>query len=170
MSYLANSDHRMSIFYPYVKDFSNSKAVFKLTAIDGSLDKELLHKYTPTPIEGDILSKIACSTFKEVLDKNNEFKVDHYATIVGANYLVIKDIRSFLEENLNTLKPKQSKVYKWLYNIKNNDFKLNNELVFIFKYINSLTNLSDNKEHIKNIIALLTAMRAMRVKDKTSFC
>lgn len=147
--------------------FEVSRPIFKLTmARDGDTVSanmsNPIHKFTPTPIEGDCLSELVCSHHNESFNMMDEkFILDNHQIANRALSTIRHSMTKFLENNLDMRNPRQSKVYRWFYRDlpDNNDF--NDALCLLYKYMRSFCSSemrSGNPEHTKNAIAVMEAI------------
>jgi hypothetical protein len=152
------------------ENFRTSKPVFKIniSSNEDEIRFELVDKYRPTPIEGDVLSSLVCFNYEESFNpklSEESFKFSRNSIVAKSISQIRSELTTLIEKNLPMRNPRQSKLYRWAYrNMPNND-SINDGLILIYQYIrpfcDSNMRISEvqNKPHLENTIALLDALR-----------
>ena len=147
--------------------FETSRPVFRLTMErnDSTISmnsNDPVHKYEPTPVEGDVLSELVCSHYNERFDMNSgRFVVDASEIAQRAMSDIRSSMAMFLEKNLEMKNPRQSKIYRWYYRSLPNGYEFNDAIVLLYKYMRSFSdeNLrASNTDHLNNAIAVMEAI------------
>lgn len=157
------------------ENFGTSRPVFRLTMDDDKRtismnQRDPLEKYSPTPVEGDLLSELVCDYYTESFNiHQGEFAVDKYDVAQQAMNKIYNMLPSFLEKNMELKNPRQSKLYRWYYRSQPKQHEdYNDGIVMLYKYIRSFADddmkASDTK-HIKNAIAVMEAIMESYEKE-----
>lgn len=157
----------MSVLSDYTENFGVSRPIFKLELqSDGrsiSLNRhDPLHKFEPTIIEGDFLSELVASCYKEYFYISEGcYTISRHDIANSAMREIRGSIPKFLEKNLEMRSPTQSKIYRWAYRNMPTTDEFNDVLVMLYKYMRSFCDSdmkANNIEHMKNTLALLEAI------------
>lgn len=146
-----------------------SRPIFKLTLrsnqeIDTEVAPEAL--YRPKPIEGNILSEMICSEYRESFDlESGKFTIDKIKVANDVMHDIRQAMSQFLEHNLTMKKPKQSKIWHWYRHNLPTDDDFNDVLVMLYKYMRTFCDsnmiaftTAEDIGHTDNTIALLEAI------------
>jgi hypothetical protein len=149
-----------------VDSFKVSRPIFLLTKPEDSdrisSDVDTSFSYEPIPIDGDVLSEIACRAYQQTFNiQIGVFELNKKGIIERAVSTMRSAMYKFLEKNLEMKNPRQSKICKWYaYSMPETD-DFNEVVVMLYKYMRTFCDQdmrSHNIEHCKNTLALLEAI------------
>lgn len=150
----------------YTVDFKVSRPIFKLEITKDSIEgnKHIpIYQYVPKPIDGDVLSELVCSNYRELFDEESKtFKINVDEIISNSMQDLKSKITQFVEVSLDMKSPRSSKLYKWVAYSMPNTESHNEVLIMIYKYLLSFCSHSTmktyDKKHKENALALLEAI------------
>jgi hypothetical protein len=148
---------------PYTKSFKPTIPVFRLN-LDGSKRNislaSLQSSNLQNPIEGDCLSVLVCSKFRESFSiKDIKFIIDITGTIESCENQIKNNIATFVKNNMGKKSPTQTRLFRWISRkMPRGNASLNHGLILIYKYISLIKSDKETTIHANNIICMLEAM------------
>lgn len=159
----------INMMLPYIENFGCSEPIFNLTlnSRNDRVDASLQETYLPTAIEGDPLSELVVKMYNESFDIGQKtFYIDKEYIARRALHEVLSNMATFVESNLDTKKPKLSKLYKFIRNVGYSNELLMPTIVHLYKYIYPHTYNTtfqplniEGKKHTDNALLILEALR-----------
>lgn len=151
----------------YLSNLGVSRPIFRLSKDSygqGRLELTTLHPYVTPPTE-DLVERLVYAHHQEVFNAETgqfELPLGHIKDAAMGD--VILDLLRIIERNLETKKPRQSKLYKFFNYVNKNNEELCDALVHVWKYSRTYSDgqgffESKNLEHMKNTLGILELLR-----------
>lgn len=147
-----------------ISEFKTSKPVFslRLSGRRDTIDSTVIEKYQPQCIEGNIISELACTYYREFFNVQlGEFVIDKDRMLTPIMETITGQLCRFLYSHLEMKAPRQSKLYRFYRRHFPRTSEFQGVQIMLYKYMRSFCDENfetSSSEHIKNLIAVMTAI------------